>query len=87
MRDPPKVTEFGAVFAESLLVSARETPTPLHANHINIHDIVVIIPALPFSGYETLTKVASICIICGRVNRTLFLYNVGFFNCKGFPSK
>lgn len=42
---------------------------------------------LPIYRYETLTKVASICKTCGSINRTLFLYNVGFLNCKGLPSK
>lgn len=37
--------------------------------------------------YETLTNVASICITCGSINRTLFLYKAGAFNCSGLPSK
>jgi hypothetical protein len=40
MRDPPKVTGFGAVFAESLLVSARELPRHT-CKYINIHNIIM----------------------------------------------
>lgn len=30
---------------------------------------------------------ASIFVICGIANRTLFLYTAGPFLCNGFPSK